>query len=492
MKTTKRMLSILLSLMLTLTGLAALCVPANAVYKVGSTLYYGSYPQAEVTDSLGSTLNSLSDAAHAASSSTWTSYDYTCTDGNKDSMKYKDVDYNGAKYRGVFIKANRVSYGYSNTQKDNGYIKENVYWFKWEPLQWRVLDPSAGFILCATAIDSQPFNNSSSSNYAKSAIRIWLNQDFYNAAFSATEKAAIQTTSLENKSIVSADYDAGTTNDKVFLLSYAEATNNTYGFRSDPETIDLARLVEGSDYAKCQGLWYCKDIYSEVEGYSCWWLRTPYTPPFACEVDHDGRIFMDDVFHNNFGVCPAMKIGNLNAGVALKSIAVKTMPSKTVYAIGEPFSQSGLTLTATYSDGSTETVTSGFTCSGFDSATAGTKAITVTYQGKTTTFTVAVQPESGSLTGIAIKALPSKTVYTYRNDKNLKLDGLEIEATYSDGSKLPVDPAECTITGYSAKPVGTKTITVAYEGLTAQFNVTVKYAWWQWIIRILLLGFLWY
>ena len=65
----------------------------------------------------------------------------------------------------------------------------------------------------------------------------------------------------------------------------------------------------------------------------------------------------------------------------LSSIAVKTQPTKTQYFVGESFNQTGLTLTATYSDGSTKTILSGFTCSGFSSTTAGAKTITVSYEG---------------------------------------------------------------------------------------------------------------
>ena len=488
MKRTKRILSVLLSLIIALAGLAALCVPANAIYKVGDTLEYGSYPQTEVTDTLGDTLNAMSGS--------WTSYGYN----DSDCMMYKDVTYSGAKYRGVKITSNRpIGGSYSNTQKDNGYLKDHVYWFKIEPIRWRVLDPSTGFLLCDSIIDSQPFSASLSTsgynpcNYARSTIRTWLNNDFYNTAFSSTEKAKIQTTALTTPSALSSDYDAPATNDKIFLLSMEEATKKAYGFAESAATLDMRKLMEGSDYAKCQGLWYCQDVQSVYIDFSCWWLRTPWSPVFVCGVEHDGHI--NDTIaanHTNFGICPAMKIGNLNAGITLTGIAVKTMPSKTVYNVGESFSQSGLTLTATYSDGSKETIKSGFTCSGFSSAAAGTKTVTVTYQGKTTTFTVTVKSAAASLTGIAIKAAPNKTVYTYRNDKNLDITGLEIEATYSDGSKTPIDPAACTISGYSAKPAGNKTITVAYEGQTAQFTVTVQYLWWQRIIRIVLLGFLWY
>ena len=108
------------------------------------------------------------------------------------------------------------------------------------------------------------------------------------------------------------------------------------------------------------------------------------------------------------------------------------------------------------------------------------------------TYTAAFNATPITLTGLSVKKQPTKTVYTYRSDKDLDLAGLELEAAYSDGSVKPVDPAACKITGYSAKPAGDKTITAEYEGQAAQFKVTVKYRWWQWLIRIFLLGFIWY
>lgn len=77
--------------------------------------------------------------------------------------------------------------------------------------------------------------------------------------------------------------------------------------------------------------------------------------------------------------------------VVLSSIAVTTLPSKTEYQIGETLDITGMIVTGTYSDGSTkvETVTA-TDVTGFDSSTAGTKTLTVTVDGKTTTFTVTV------------------------------------------------------------------------------------------------------
>ncbi len=76
--------------------------------------------------------------------------------------------------------------------------------------------------------------------------------------------------------------------------------------------------------------------------------------------------------------------------IVLNSITVKTNPTDVSYCIGETLNTSGLTLTATYSDGSTKTISSGFTCTPTTLSTAGTQKITVTYSGKTTTFNVTV------------------------------------------------------------------------------------------------------
>jgi len=75
-------------------------------------------------------------------------------------------------------------------------------------------------------------------------------------------------------------------------------------------------------------------------------------------------------------------------------ISVKTLPTKTEYIVDESIDTTGLTLTATYSDGTSEDITEGYTVSGFDSATTGTKTVTVTYEGKTTTFSVTVRAYS--------------------------------------------------------------------------------------------------
>jgi uncharacterized repeat protein (TIGR02543 family) len=75
----------------------------------------------------------------------------------------------------------------------------------------------------------------------------------------------------------------------------------------------------------------------------------------------------------------------------VSKIEITGQPAKTRYAIGEPLDLTGLEVTATYSDNSTETVTiTAADISGFDSSTAGTQTLTISYGGQTDTFTVTV------------------------------------------------------------------------------------------------------
>ena len=93
-------------------------------------------------------------------------------------MRYIDVEVEGQKYRGVYIGMGyeydgktgyAASYrptctGYTtdvanSVQKTNGYTSLNIYWFKYEPLTWEIIDSARNLAVCTTLIDSQPYNN---------------------------------------------------------------------------------------------------------------------------------------------------------------------------------------------------------------------------------------------------------------------------------------------------------------------------------------------
>ena len=293
-----------------------------------NAIYFGTYPQTEVTSS--TTIQALENLAGTAptptDSGSWTSYKYYINGSNTaDFMWYKDLEYNGEKYRGVYFTQYRPCYtGKSSStgnsyQDDNGFYMSTVYWFKYEPIKWRILEEKDGkaFLLCDIAIDSQEYYPSTSTlsfnhnggngyanNYALSNIRKWLNETFYNTAFNDLQKEIIQVTKVDN-SVASTgsssnQYACADTNDKVFLLSYKEAT--TYMPSS------TAREKKCTDYAKSQGCGQSTD--SSYKGNCWWWLRTPDCNNCnnARNVNSGGYIGNDFVSSTSCGVVPALWI----------------------------------------------------------------------------------------------------------------------------------------------------------------------------------------
>ena len=152
----------------------------------------------------------------------------------------------------------------------------------------------------------------------------------------------------------------------------------------------------------------------------------------------------------------------------VSSISVKTMPTKTSYYVGDTLNTSGLILNVNYSNNTTSTISSGFTCSVSTLSTAGTQTVTVTYSGKTTTFNVTVS--AVTLSSISVKSSPTKTSY-YVGD-TLNTAGLVLNLTYNNGTTSTASSGfTCSPTTLST--AGTQKITVTYSGKTTSFNVNV-------------------
>ena len=286
---------------------------------VGDIVEFGSYPQSKVADAaLISALDSVSKI--------WVSYGYYSGtnyygDGKMQSgdwMKYSDITYGGERYRAVVFNKYRpyhTHYTNSDTnsnQDENGYKIDNIYYFRYEPLLWYVLDPQEGLLLSKNLIDSQAFNNTTyyngndsfqnvftitySNNYAESSIREWLNNDFYNIAFSSNEKSAIRESVCENVAYNSI-YDTISTKDKIFLLSYRDIQNDEYKFL----TSDSPYYANTTEYAKCQG-------GDDFEDAAQWWLRTSYdSSDTSCIVIDPGYV-CGYLVDGCMGIRPALKI----------------------------------------------------------------------------------------------------------------------------------------------------------------------------------------
>ena len=207
---------------------------------------------------------------------------------------------------------------------------------------------------------------------------------------------------------------------------------------------------------------------------------------FTFEVKASGEITVEEefeigAFHSD---SPTEIISNFNSGTystvvdydiieekTLTGVSVHTAPTKADYYVGENLNTTGLQLQLTYSDNSTELVTTGFTTEGFDSATAGTKTITVIYEGETATFNVTVSERPQTLSEVSVYTNPTKT--SYYIGENLNTTGLQLKLTYSDNS-IGYVTTGFTTSNFDSTTAGTKTITVTYEGKTATFDVTVN------------------
>ena len=77
-----------------------------------------------------------------------------------------------------------------------------------------------------------------------------------------------------------------------------------------------------------------------------------------------------------------------------------------------------------------------------------------------------------NITGIEVTKAPTKT--SYIKGEELNLEGIEITATYEDGTRKIIELPEESFIGYDADTVGEQTITVKYaEEITTTLNVTV-------------------
>ena len=347
MKTTNKILSLVLAVIMIVCTMP-MAFAEGKTYEVGDIIQFGSYPQSKVIDeALVAELNAL-----APEWDDWTSYGYYTGTGSEGSMKqgdwmrYVDIKHDGERYRGVKFTQYRPYYTYLSSsynvyQDNNGYNTNTVYWFKFESIDWRVLDPSTGLVMCETIIDSQPysntiysngggtygyFNDASYKNYASdyetSSIRKWLNEDFYNTAFTDSEKKEISTTTLNNDGYYTSNgttgyekLDSNETKDKIFLLSYNEVRNSNFGFSSDQYDCDTARFGKGSDYAQSQGLYVYRSSGSTYNGNSYWLLRSPCYSDNCCCVNYIGYshyYFFCSVFYTYIGVRPALRFNRIS------------------------------------------------------------------------------------------------------------------------------------------------------------------------------------
>ncbi|MBR1693253.1 MAG: protein kinase, partial [Lachnospiraceae bacterium] len=142
-------------------------------YTDWSYVYFGSYPQSEVTDA-----------------ETISAIDSVITSSGVNGDAGVDVWVGETKYRRI---------GKSDTNNDEYFGDSTYRYFKWERIKWKVLsnDGSTLFVVADKGLDCKKYHGKSSNvTWETCTLRSWLGNQFYNAAFSAAEQSAIVTQSV--------------------------------------------------------------------------------------------------------------------------------------------------------------------------------------------------------------------------------------------------------------------------------------------------------
>lgn len=189
------------------------------------------------------------------------------------------------------------------------------------PIEWLILARygNKALLISRYGLDAQPYNTDFTNVTLETCtLRTWLNGTFYNKAFSSAEQSAILTTNVNNSKYQC--YSGWSTNggkntqDKVFLLSYAEA-NKYFGVTYNNSSNTKSRVAPTA-YAIAQGTGK-NSSYKTADGIDAgWWrLRSPGVSQYdAAYVSTDGSLYANRVNVGSGSVRPALWV-NLEAGI---------------------------------------------------------------------------------------------------------------------------------------------------------------------------------
>ena len=265
-------------------------------------IHFGRYPQTVVTDT--SLINSLLLIS--------------------EENEFGYIEYSGEEYKKVIAAPYENNSIFANGKT---ITTSETYFFKVEPIKWRVLEENNGSykLLSELVLDNKAFSINGTNNYEKSSIRAWLNgydgssynvenysnKGFLSIAFTEEEQAIINTTFVDN-SVNSSDEDitkfvCNDTNDKIYLLSIKDLRNTNYGFIDDFNPTSLRRAIV-TDYARATGNYISTGVSSYGRG--IWWARTPHNSSGRIRtINTLGNLINDEVATaTSNGVRPAITI----------------------------------------------------------------------------------------------------------------------------------------------------------------------------------------
>lgn len=147
----------------------------------------------------------------------------------------------------------------------------------------------------------------------------------------------------------------------------------------------------------------------------------------------------------------------------------QTFNSNKNFNVGDEFSLRNIKVYATYSDSTEVEVTNdpNLSVTGYNMSQAGNQTVTVSFGGRSTTYTITV---TKVLQSISLNTSNAKTEFEY--NEAFDYSGVVVTAHYNDGSSSNVT-ASATFSTPNMATSGEQTITVAYNDKQTSYTITV-------------------
>ena len=285
----------------------------------------GHYPQTYIGDTMNVTLEAWYEGQPVVET-------YTAYKGYLGSTLNEPVVYNAYEYidGNTYCRVPEADL-YNNGAKtfNDGTTIENgeTYWFKVEPIQWRVLTQNytdtenttpvsyllSEYVLSANTTFNPSTSNINCTHYSAetNALRPFLNEVFYKDAFTTKEQALIA-----QRTLTDADLDGtGSVGDiasteplSVFAPTYYDMRETDYGFNSSYNNEDQQRRASATDFAMANYAYKSTDTsYQDIHGIgaSYYWTSSGGSSS-VFSVYFIGTVGSDYVYYDYNAVRPAL------------------------------------------------------------------------------------------------------------------------------------------------------------------------------------------
>ena len=194
---------------------------------------------------------------------------------------------------------------YGTFENGTKIVEGETYYFKVEPIRWRILATAADgrqFLIADRVLANRAFDNKSN-EFGSSQIYFWLNTTFMDTAFNEEQQSELR---RHGGNYAASGYLVG-------LPTLDMVLDRSYGFSSRyNDTRHLARHKIATDYARATGVYFWTvEEGGKYFGQAYWWCSTPmkYDGTSVETVTANGFAGNEQPFTSSYiGVVPVIQV----------------------------------------------------------------------------------------------------------------------------------------------------------------------------------------